>query len=159
MKRMTHGLVAVALAGAISLAPVSGAVSQPFTETVYAHGHHGGSGCYGGGHHGGGYGYNGGGAGVCYYYCDGYAAHLHNNGVCPYAYSAPAASKQTVSKATVKKVQRKLNKLGYKCGKVNGIMGAKTKKAVKRYKMHHGLRVDSTIKKPLLRKLGLLKKR
>lgn len=58
----------------------------------------------------------------------------------------------------MKKVQRRLNKLGYKCGKVNGIMGAKTKKALRQYKKHHGMHVDCTIKRPLLRKLGLLKK-
>lgn len=160
MKRMTRGLMAVALAGAISMAPAAGMVGQPFVTTVYAH--HGG--CHGGGY-GGGYGYGGGcyggggygGGGVCYYYCDGHAAHLHSNGVCPYAAPAPKAANQTSSKATVKKVQRRLNKLGYKCGKADGILGTKTKKALRQYKKHHGMHVDCTIKRPLLRKLGLLR--
>lgn len=160
MKRIVHSLVAVAVASAVSFSPAAGAVSQPFVETVYARGGH----CGGGGHHGGyGYGYgNCNGGGVCYYYCNGHAAHLHNNGVCPYAQAVqpvqPARSaqaKKTVSKSTVKKVQRKLNRLGYRCGKVNGVMNVKTKKAVKRFKVSRGLRADSVIRKPVLKALGL----
>lgn len=56
-----------------------------------------------GGHHGHGYGASA--ADSCYYHCGGYPAHLHTNGVCPYAGSVavpPAASGQnTVQQAPV----------------------------------------------------------
>ena len=37
------------------------------------------------------------------------------------------------NRATIKKVQKKLNKYGYDCGDPDGIAGSKTKKAVKKY--------------------------
>lgn len=163
MRRVTRSLLAVAVAGVVSLSPAVGVADQPFVTTVYAHGH-------GGGHHGGGYGYGngncngyGGGAAPCYYYCNGHEAHLHNNGVCPYAYTAPpvstpapaAPAKQTVSKSTVRKVQKRLNRIGYRCGRANGVMNAKTKKAVRRFKRDCGLRANCAIKKSVLRALGL----
>ena len=154
MRRVTRSLLAVAVAGVVSLAPVAGVADQPFVTTVYAHGH-----CGGGGHHGGGYGY-GGGAAPRYYYCNGHEAHLHNNGVCPYAYTAPtvptpAPAKQSVSKSTVRKVQKRLNRIGYRCGRANGVMNAKTKKAIRRFKRDCGLKANCAIKKPVLRALGL----
>lgn len=145
MKRMKRSVLALTIASAVFLAPAS---------DVYAHGH-------GSGHHGGSthYYYCGGhsahthSGGVCpyaddvYYHCGGHAAHLHEDGVCPYAYY--------VSKSTVKKVQKKLNRCGYSCGTADGVMGTKTKKALKKYQKDNGLTVDGVIGKATLESLGL----
>ena len=48
-----------------------------------------------------------------------------------------------------------MNKLGYKCGKADGIMGKNTKKALKRYQKDHGLKVDGVIGKEVKKTMGL----
>lgn len=86
-----------------------------------------------------------------YHYHHGYAAHLHPNGKCPYASSSSnSKSKSTTKKkcnATLKKAQQKLNKLGYNCGVADGIMGSKTRKAIKSYQKANGLNVTGTLTK------------
>lgn len=57
--------------------------------------------------------------------------------------------------ATIKKVQKKLNQYGYDCGTPDGIAGAKTKKAVKKYQKDNGLTVTGTINAKLLSSLGV----
>ena len=150
MKRLKRTLLAAALVGAVSFT----AAGQSVT-TAYAHGHHGGGHCggrsanyyYCGGHsahtHSG---------GVCpyaddYYYCGGHAAHTHDGGVCPYA--------AYVSKSTIRRVQRTLNRSGYNCGTADGVMGAKTKRALKRYQRDNGLTADGAIGQQTLTALGL----
>ena len=100
-------------------------------STAYAHGHSGG--CH---------------SGTSYYYCGGHAAHTHTGGVCPYA--------STVSKTTVKKVQKVLKSCGYNCGTADGVMGTKTVKALKKYQKANGLTVDGIIGSSTLRSMGLL---
>ena len=39
----------------------------------------------------------------------------------------------------MKKVQKKLNKLGYNCGKADGIYGTKTKNAIKDFQSNEGM--------------------
>lgn len=152
MRRIQKGLLAVVIAGAVSFAPIAGGEEQPLVTTVYAHGHHGG------GHHGGG---NYGNYGNCggSYYCGGHEAHQHPNGVCPYANSSAGnvdnSNSNSVKKSTIKKVQKKLKKLGYRCGKANGVMNAKTKKALKRFQRDCCLKVNGVIKKQTLKALGL----
>ncbi len=145
MKRTKHAILAIALAGAVSFAPTA----------VFAHGHHGGGHCggysanyyYCGGHsahtHSG---------GVCpyaddYYYCGGHAAHTHSNGVCPYAYSS--------NRTTVRLVQRTLNSCGYSCGTADGVMGTKTKRALKKFQRDNGLKADGIIRQQTLDALGI----
>lgn len=146
MKRMKRTLLALALAGAVSVSPA----------TVYAHGHHGG--CHGGSsvnyYYCGGHSAHTHSGGICpyadedpYYYCGGHAAHTHHNGVCPYA--------STVSRTTVKKVQRVLNQCGYSCGTADGVMGTKTKKALKKFQKDNGLKSDGVIGQATLTALGL----
>ena len=146
MKRMKCGILTLAITGAVLLTPAVDA---------YAHGH----GC---GHHSStSYYYCGGhsahthAGGVCpyadddtcYYYCGGHSAHLHENGVCPYA--------GTVSKSTVRKVQRKLNRCGYNCGTADGVIGTKTRKSLKRYQRDNGLTADGVIGSATLKALGI----
>ena len=154
MNRLKRSLLAVALAGAVALTPAASAGQGPVT--AYAHGHHGG------GHHitaSTSYYYCGGHAahthsgGVCpyadnYYYCGGHAAHTHSGGVCPYAYSS-------VSKTTIKKVQKALKRCGYSCGTADGVMGNKTVKALKKFQRANGLAADGVIGSATLRALGL----
>lgn len=162
MKHITCGLIVVAMASAVSFFPVANAVDQHFVTTVYAHGGHCGG---GGGHHGygnSGYGNPGncsmGQSDTCYYYCDGYDAHLHTNGVCPYVQSASAQSssvQQEESGSIIMKIQDRLNELGYSCGEIDGIMGPKTESAVKSFKIDNDLKANSTINKTVLKALGL----
>lgn len=156
MKRMKHTALAVALASAVALAPAAYVAGPAPVTVVYAHhssshsSHHSSSASY--------YYCNGHDAhthsnGVCpyaddpYYYCNGHDAHTHKNGVCPYATS--------VSKTTVKKVQKKLNRLGYSCGTADGVMGSKTKKALKKFQRDNGLTADGVIGAKTLAALGL----
>ncbi|MDE6615956.1 MAG: peptidoglycan-binding protein [Lachnospiraceae bacterium] len=102
------------------------------------------------------------GLGDYHYHCGGYPPHLHKNGVCPYSSSANTASLSPVKKvskyyksSTVKKVQKKLNKLGYKCGTADGIYGTKTKNAIKDFQQDEGMTINGEIKKALLKKLKI----
>ncbi len=106
------------------------------------------------------------GLGSYHYHCGGYPAHLHKNGVCPYSSSAKTSSSSSSSSYTkktgkyyqssiVKKVQKKLNKLGYNCGKADGIYGTKTKNAIKDFQRDEEMTVNGEIKKALLKKLKI----
>ena len=100
-----------------------------------------------------------------YHYHHGLGPHLHPNGVCPYSSTSSSTTKRntTVTKkvskyywsSTVKKVQKKLNKLGYNCGKADGVYGTKTQNAIKKYQRDKGLTVNGKINKTLLRKLNI----
>lgn len=98
-----------------------------------------------------------------YHYHHGYGPHLHENGKCPYESSSDevkssSKSKKTSAKkysATLKKAQKKLNKLGYKCGKADGIMGNKTRKALRAYQKDNNLNVTGTLTKGTKKKLEI----
>lgn len=95
-----------------------------------------------------------------YHYHHGMGPHLHKNGVCPYSTSTSSLSstkKQSkyYNVSTVKKVQKKLNKLGYKCGKADGHCGSKTKSAIKKYQKKRHMTVNGKITKTLLKKLKI----
>lgn len=92
------------------------------------------------------------GLGSYHYHCGGHSAHLHKNGVCPYSSKASTKKTTTSSKkssttksADIKKAQQKLNELGYNCGKADGIMGKKTKAAIKKFQKDKGLTVDGVL--------------
>ncbi len=98
------------------------------------------------------------GLGSYHFHCGGHPAHLHENGVCPYDTSSnsnSSTSGKSVSKSVVKSVQKALNELGYDCGKADGIMGSKTKKALKQYQKDNNLDVDGKIGEEVLESLGL----
>lgn len=59
------------------------------------------------------------------------------------------------NRATIKKVQKKLNKCDYDCGAPDGIAGSKTKKAVKKYQRDNDLTVTGDIDSELLKSLGI----
>ncbi len=99
-----------------------------------------------------------------HYYCGGHPAHLHQNNVCPYAsdsgtYNQKATGNSNLSDGSniskVKKIQKKLNKLGYKCGKADGICDKKTRRAIKRYQDANNLKTSGKINKSLCRKLNI----
>ncbi|MSS63635.1 peptidoglycan-binding domain-containing protein [Velocimicrobium porci] len=69
----------------------------------------------------------------------------------PVVTSAEAA----YNRATVKKVQEKLNQKGYSCGTADGIAGSKTKNAIKKYQKDHNLTVTGTINSALLKSLNI----
>lgn len=69
----------------------------------------------------------------------------------PFTITAEAA----YNKATVKNVQKALNKLGYDCGTADGIAGKKTKAAIKKYQEDNDLKVTSTVDSKLLTSLNV----
>ena len=112
------------------------------------------------------------GLGAYHYHCGGNPAHLHTDGVCPYAVVATESTEKavispdtsstttstttaTISKDTIKSVQEALNTLGYDCGKADGSIGKKTKSAIKQFQTDNSLDVTSTITDELLTALGL----
>lgn len=62
---------------------------------------------------------------------------------------------KTYNKATIKNVQKKLNKLDYECGTADGVIGKKTKTAIKEFQKDNDLKVTGTINKTLLKLLGV----
>lgn len=63
--------------------------------------------------------------------------------------------KAVTKKNTIKKVQRRLNKIGYRCGKINGIMNAKTKNALRDFKRTNGLRANCVLNGSTLKALRI----
>ena len=104
------------------------------------------------------------GLGSYHYHCNGNPPHLHKNGNCPYSAkpktgSAAKPKSQYYSAATVKKIQKKLNKLGDKSGKADGSFRAKTKSAIKKYQKEKKMKSSGKINKTLLKKLNLSSKK
>ncbi len=58
--------------------------------------------------------------------------------------------------AVAAQVQRKLKRLGYYAGTVDGEMGRGTRAAIRAYQSENNMEVTGTIDRPLLRSLGLL---
>jgi hypothetical protein len=52
-------------------------------------------------------------------------------------YSRPGGSRR------VRELQRRLNRLGYEAGPVDGLFGPRTERATRRFQARHGLRVDA----------------
>lgn len=109
------------------------------------------------------------GLGSYHYHCGGHPAHLHTDGVCPYSSkttTTSSSSKETkssssvtkssgVDKDLIKKVQQALNDQGYDCGEVDGIMGKKSKQALKDFQADNGLTVDGIIGDQVKNALGI----
>lgn len=58
-----------------------------------------------------------------------------------------------ITPAVVKEVQFILNQQGYNCGKADGIIGRKTKDAIKAFQKNNGLKVDGVIGQQTIEKL------
>jgi len=92
---------------------------------------------------------NGQGRGQCQYNTPA-ASSVKNN-----AAKKAVVKKAAVKKNTIKKVQRRLNKIGYRCGKINGIMNAKTKNALRKFKKTKGLKANCIINTSTLKALRI----
>lgn len=74
------------------------------------------------------------GLGVYHFHCGGKAAHLHDNGQCPYGFSQNVeANKIIFQPEKIKTMQQKLNAKGYDCGEPDGFLNDKTMDAIKKY--------------------------
>jgi hypothetical protein len=62
-------------------------------------------------------------------------------------YSRPGGSRR------VRELQRRLNRLGYESGPVDGLFGPITERATRRFQARHGLRIDGIVGQRTLRKL------
>jgi len=67
--------------------------------------------------------------------------------------TAPASGEVALDLALITKVQTKLTELGYQPGPVDGLIGPKTRAALRRYQMVEGLPVDGRITQPVLVRL------
>ena len=70
-------------------------------------------------------------------------------------YLKPSESVYVASVSENKQVQQKLKDLGYYTGKIDGIMGSQSIKAVKQFQKDYGLKVDGIVGKNTLKALGL----
>lgn len=104
------------------------------------------------------------GLGSYHYHCGGHPAHLHKNGVCPYKTTSQTSTSNTKKASTtststkvadIKKIQEKLNELGYDCGKADGIAGKKTTAAIKKFQKDQGLTVDGIAGSKTKKALGI----
>lgn len=97
-----------------------------------------------------------------YHYHHGMGPHLHNNGVCAYN-SQTSKTTTTTKKLTAsssktssnKILQKRLNELGFNCGAIDGIIGKKTKAAIKSFQKSKGLVVDGIVGKNTKGALGI----
>ena len=91
-----------------------------------------------------------------HYNCGGhrYPAHLHEDGACSYASKKCPTCYRT---STIKKVQKKLNKLGYRCSKT-GKYDTKTKSAICKYQKKKCIAVNGKINETLLKKMNIAHK-
>lgn len=82
--------------------------------------------------------------GSYHYHSGPYAGYTVNSkGEVPQAFK----EKTTASSSSIStlKIQERLTKLGYNCGKPDGKMGAKTKQAIKAFQRDNGLKVDGVV--------------
>lgn len=82
-----------------------------------------------------------------YHYHHGYGPHLHTNGVCPYETSSTTQKSSGLSKTQKenKKYQKMLNKLGYKCGTADGVLGSKSRQAIRKFQKKNKLSVTGNL--------------
>lgn len=85
--------------------------------------------------------------------CGNYPSHAHLDGLCPY--TCDDTSYHYYRASTVKKVQNKLNKLGYDCGSADGVYGTQTKNCIKKYQNKKNMTVNGKINQKLLKKLKI----
>jgi hypothetical protein len=83
-----------------------------------------------------------------YSYYGGYPYGTYNS----YSYYTPTYS---YSGSMVAAVQRRLGRLGYYQGVVDGVIGPQTRSAIAAFESRNGMAVDGTISRPLLDSLGL----
>lgn len=90
-----------------------------------------------------------------YHYHHGYGPHLHPNGSCPYQTSSGSrtGSKLNKSQQEIKKYQKMLNKLGYTCGTPDGLVGSKSKNAVRKFQKKYNLTITGTFNKKTKKKI------
>jgi hypothetical protein len=100
---------------------------------------------YGSGYYGGyPYGYN--------YYPYSYNNYYYGSS---YPYSYNRYSYRTYNDSTVVRVQERLARAGYYRGPIDGVLGPRTRYAIRAYERTHGLPADGIIDHRLLRTMGL----
>ena len=71
-----------------------------------------------------------------------------------YGYYAPYQDGYGVSVSIVIQVQRRLAHAGYYHGAIDGVMGPRTRYAIRAYERNHGLPIDGAISRQLLTTMG-----
>lgn len=72
-----------------------------------------------------------------------------------YYYNPPVYSGTYGTGSVVVEVQRRLARAGYYHGAIDGIVGPRTRVAIRAYERTHGLRVDGVISRQLMATMGL----
>jgi hypothetical protein len=73
----------------------------------------------------------------------------------PYPYGAYGSYGYGANSSVVVQVQRRLATAGYYSGPIDGIVGGRTRRAIRAYERTHGLPVDGVIHRRLLATMGL----
>jgi hypothetical protein len=85
----------------------------------------------------------------------GYYGSYYSGGSAPYYASQPGESRGNSGGSVVSRVQERLARGGYYAGSVDGVIGPRTRSAIRAYERHHGLPVDGEIDRDLLATMGL----
>ena len=159
----------VLLASLLCLTAVPAVTGCPTAITAEAHS---GRTDANGGHHDN---KNKSGLGSYHYHCGGNPAHLHENGVCPYASSgsvkatqpaaapAPDTSQQGAAQLSaedalasmVTQTQTWLQAFGYYSGEINGVFDETTQQALTAFQTAYGLTVDGMINAEIIQLFGI----
>lgn len=89
-----------------------------------------------------------------YHYHHGYGPHLHSNGNCPYETTHTSSAKSSSSRSINKKYQKKLNRMGYSCGTPDGVLGRKSKNAIRKFQKKYKLAVTGNLNKKTKKKIN-----
>jgi hypothetical protein len=73
----------------------------------------------------------------------------------PYYSSRPLGRSGYGGGSVVARVQQRLASAGYYRGGIDGVMGPRTRSAIRAYERRHGLPIDGAIDRPLLEAMGL----
>ncbi|MBV9007613.1 MAG: peptidoglycan-binding protein [Verrucomicrobia bacterium] len=91
--------------------------------------------------------------GYGYYPYSGYGAYYGQGA--PYYGSRPLDGSRYGGGSVVARVQQRLASAGYYRGEIDGVMGPRTRSAIRAYERRHGLPVDGAVDRPLLEAMGL----
>jgi hypothetical protein len=93
------------------------------------------------------------------YYPYGYGYYPYGYGYSPYSYGyssyRPVYRGQAANGSVVVQVQQRLARAGYYHGRVDGVMGSRTRSAIRAWQRAHNLRVDGAINDQLLGTMGM----
>jgi len=90
-----------------------------------------------------------------YYPYYGYYGYPYDYSYSPYDYGYYSYGAPSYSASIIVQVQTRLARAGYYHGRIDGVMGPRTREAIRAYESAHGLRGDGVISNQLLGTMGI----